>query len=151
MKASSRTPEGVPYRCPVCGKRVVIERSDPPGDACCPHCGRLLWPCDTEGDETIIVRWPEGRTLFLEDENDLANLVATSQGEGALAERASSDLVLDFSRVAFLSSGALGKLVTLDRKTRAAGGSLKLRNVRPELLDVFHVTKLDRLFQIEPS
>ena len=43
MEPSSRTPEGWPNRCPVCGMDVCIEPSVPPGDAPCPHCGHLLW------------------------------------------------------------------------------------------------------------
>ena len=43
MEPSSRTPEGEPNRCPVCGKALQIEPSRPPGDAPCPHCGTLLW------------------------------------------------------------------------------------------------------------
>jgi hypothetical protein len=43
MEPSTRTPEGVPNRCPVCGKGLQIEPSHPPGDAPCPHCGCLLW------------------------------------------------------------------------------------------------------------
>jgi len=43
MKPSSRTPEGEPNRCPVCGHEVRIEPSYPPGDAPCPCCGHLLW------------------------------------------------------------------------------------------------------------
>jgi acyl carrier protein len=40
---SSRTPEGTPNRCPLCGASVCIEPSSPPGDAPCPACGTLLW------------------------------------------------------------------------------------------------------------
>jgi len=40
---SSRTPEGQPIRCPLCGKQVVIEPSAMFGDATCPDCGHLLW------------------------------------------------------------------------------------------------------------
>lgn len=40
---SSRTPEGQPNVCPVCGKYVQVESSLPAGDAPCPHCGSLLW------------------------------------------------------------------------------------------------------------
>lgn len=40
---SSRTPEGQPNRCPVCGGEVCIEPSAPHGDAPCPKCGVLLW------------------------------------------------------------------------------------------------------------
>ncbi len=43
MEPSSRTPEGEPNRCPVCGHSTQIETSRPPGDAPCPHCGHLLW------------------------------------------------------------------------------------------------------------
>jgi uncharacterized Zn finger protein (UPF0148 family) len=43
MEPSTRTPEGEPNRCPVCGKPLQIEPSRPPGDAPCPHCGHLLW------------------------------------------------------------------------------------------------------------
>jgi acyl carrier protein len=40
---SSRTPEGVPNRCPICAAVVRIEPSQAPGDAPCPACGHLLW------------------------------------------------------------------------------------------------------------
>ena len=43
MTISSRTPEGIPQRCPVCGESTAIEPSSPTGDACCPACGHLLW------------------------------------------------------------------------------------------------------------
>jgi len=40
---STRTPEGTPNRCPVCGHAFRIEPSRPFGDAPCPACGTLLW------------------------------------------------------------------------------------------------------------
>lgn len=43
MTVSSRTPEGEPNRCVVCGHRTAIDPSRPPGDAPCPACGSLLW------------------------------------------------------------------------------------------------------------
>jgi len=43
MEPSSRTPEGLPNRCPICGKEIAIDPSMPAGDAPCPHCGHLLW------------------------------------------------------------------------------------------------------------
>src|SRR5262249_11908288 len=39
----SRTPEGLPARCPICGNAFVLEASMPTGDAPCPSCGHLLW------------------------------------------------------------------------------------------------------------
>jgi acyl carrier protein len=43
MVVSSRTPEGTPHHCPVCGKKSAVEPSYPGGDSCCPNCGQLLW------------------------------------------------------------------------------------------------------------
>ncbi len=40
---SSRTPEGEPNRCPLCGASICLEPSQPAGDAPCPNCGVLLW------------------------------------------------------------------------------------------------------------
>jgi hypothetical protein len=41
---SSRTPEGDPNRCPVCGQDTRLEPSTVPiRDAPCPHCGCFLW------------------------------------------------------------------------------------------------------------
>ncbi|MEN6407100.1 MAG: STAS domain-containing protein [Thermoguttaceae bacterium] len=58
-------------------------------------------------------------------------------------------LLLNFSSVEFLSSAALGKLITLDKKMKAHGGALKLSNIRPEIYEVFAITKLNRLFDIQ--
>jgi len=53
MKPSSRTPEGTPNRCPICGKSVRIEPSSfPTHDAPCPQCGHLLWFGDAS-DELV--------------------------------------------------------------------------------------------------
>jgi anti-sigma B factor antagonist len=60
-------------------------------------------------------------------------------------------ILLSFSVVEFLSSAALGKLITLDKKVKAHGGKLKLSNIRPEIYEVFAITKLNRLFDIRKS
>ena len=58
-------------------------------------------------------------------------------------------LLLNFAEVDFLSSAALGKLITLDKKVKARGATLKLSNIRPEIYEVFAITKLNRLFDIK--
>jgi anti-anti-sigma factor len=67
-----------------------------------------------------------------------------------LAESADrGKVVLNFSDVEFLSSAALGKLITLDKKVKGKSGSLKLSNIRPEIYQVFAITKLNKLFDIK--
>jgi acyl carrier protein len=54
MTISSRTPEGLPNRCPVCGNAVCIEPSAPLGDAPCPACGTLLWFLQTDAGLRLV-------------------------------------------------------------------------------------------------
>ena len=42
MTIASRTPEGSPERCPICGQPDMLERSDPTGEFVCPSCGHLF-------------------------------------------------------------------------------------------------------------
>lgn len=56
-------------------------------------------------------------------------------------------LVLDFADVRFLSSQALGVLLTLRRKGDKHGARIVLSAIRPELARVFKITNLDKLFE----
>ena len=60
-------------------------------------------------------------------------------------------VLLDFSNVEYLSSAALGKLIVMDKKLKAAQGQLSMCAVRAEILEVFKITKLDKLFTIYDS
>ena len=60
-------------------------------------------------------------------------------------------ILLDFSNVEYLSSAALGKLIVMDKKVKAAQGQLKMCSVRPDILGVFRITRLDKLFAIFDS
>ena len=57
-------------------------------------------------------------------------------------------LVLDFSNVDYLSSALIGKLLSLNVKVEARDGNVKLCGIRPEVSDLFHACKLDRVFPI---
>ena len=58
-------------------------------------------------------------------------------------------LLLNFGNVEYLSSAALGKLITLNKKLQAAGGRLILCNIDPQIYEVFEITKLDKFFNIQ--
>ncbi len=60
-------------------------------------------------------------------------------------------LVLNFSNVEFLSSAALGKLITFEKKSKRQDAELILTNISPEIFQVFAITNLDKLFQIKDS
>jgi anti-sigma B factor antagonist len=58
-------------------------------------------------------------------------------------------VLLDFANVEFLNSTVLGKLITLHKKLRSADGELKLCSLQQQILDIFAITRLDRVFDIQ--
>jgi anti-sigma B factor antagonist len=58
-------------------------------------------------------------------------------------------LVLDFCNIRLLSSSALGFLVKLQKKIGEKKAKLQLHNINSEILKVFKITKLDKLFVIK--
>jgi len=139
MVISSRTPEGQPNRCPVCGDFLKIEPSDPAGDAPCPRCGHLLWfTWEDLGDVQVIK--PTGKLLDPESLDRLFESVAIRPG---------MRIVFDFSDVQYLSSAVLGRLINLKKKVAAVRGRVELRNIHPDLREVFRLCRLDQVFDIE--
>ena len=58
-------------------------------------------------------------------------------------------LLLDFGSVEYLSSPILGELITLNKQVNAAGGRLVFCNIDPQIYEVFEITKLNKLFNIQ--
>ena len=57
-------------------------------------------------------------------------------------------ILLNFGNVEYLSSAALGKLITLNKKLQNVGGRLILCNIDSTIYEVFEITKLNKLFSI---
>src|SRR5262249_19154687 len=67
---------------------------------------------------------------------------------GLVEEVGRRKILLNFHNVEYLSSAALGKLITLNKKLQSAGGKLVLCEIDPQIYEVFEITKLDRFFEI---
>ncbi|MDX1962919.1 MAG: STAS domain-containing protein [Pirellulales bacterium] len=95
-------------------------------------------------EEVTVVRFLDRKIL------DELNIQELGQELFHLVEQEKkTKLVLNFFNVEFLSSAALGKLITLERKIKANSGKIKLSNIRTEILEVFAITKLNKLFDIK--
>lgn len=62
-----------------------------------------------------------------------------------------SKLVVNFANVEFLSSAALGKLITFEKLAKRNNAQLMLTNIAPEIFQVFAITNLDKLFKIKDT
>ncbi len=60
-------------------------------------------------------------------------------------------LIVDFDGVEYLSSTALGKLITLKKRVEAVNGKLRLAAIKPEIMEVFKITRLDTIFEIKKN
>jgi anti-sigma B factor antagonist len=58
-------------------------------------------------------------------------------------------LLLNFRGVSFMSSAMITKLVMLNKACKAQSVALKFCEVSPNVLEVFKITKLNKLFDIQ--
>jgi anti-anti-sigma factor len=139
MVISSRTPEGQANRCIVCGSEVKIQPSDPACDAPCPRCGHLLWfTWEDLGDVDVI-----------KPTEDLLTREALDAFLDSVALRPGIHLILDLENVQFLASAALGRLISVKKRVDAVGGRFSIRHVHPDLMEVFRITRLEHVFEME--
>lgn len=55
-------------------------------------------------------------------------------------------ILLDFSQVKFLSSMMLGVLIRLQKRAAGINGRIAIYGLRPDLMKIFQITRLDKLF-----
>jgi anti-anti-sigma factor len=60
-------------------------------------------------------------------------------------------LILDFAKVQFLASAAVGVVINLQKKVAAARGKLVICALRRELTRVFQIMNLEKLFTFCPN
>jgi anti-sigma B factor antagonist len=58
------------------------------------------------------------------------------------------NLVISFGNVKFLTSAALGLLIRVSKKVYESDGQMKLCCVDPKILEIFKITRLDKVFDI---
>ena len=71
--------------------------------------------------------------------------------QAAIPEATNKKLVLNFRGVTFMSSAMITKLLMLHKACRAQGVELKFCEVSQNVLEVFRITKLTKLFDIHDS
>ena len=100
------------------------------------------------GKHTVI----EFQTPSLMNPQDLERI--GSQLFAMVDEEKRTHLVLDFAKVKYLSSQAIGIILTLNKKLSGGtggGDSLVLCGVGPQLMQLLKITRLDRILTIKNS
>lgn len=96
-------------------------------------------------DVCTTITFTNGRIF---DEMSISNLGLELLAIGDSAPE-NSKVILDFSNVDYLSSAALGKIISMNKKLKEKGTSLVLRKMNENIHEIFVITRLDKFFKIE--
>ena len=97
----------------------------------------------TQQKDIRIVEFTNNRILDEANISDIGNSLTA-----LIDEKNNPKLLLDFATVDHLSSAALGMLINANKKIREKNGQLRLANIKPQIFEVFVITKLNKLFRI---
>ncbi len=96
--------------------------------------------------KVLVIRYTQPRML---DETAIGNV---DREVNALIDKTEDpNVVLDFSQVSFMSSAMLGKLVKLNKKCKEYKVKLAMCGIRKDIMEVFKMTRLNKVFNIQPD
>jgi len=107
----TRTPDGDPHQCSVCGGTVTIEPSSA-GDAPCPHCGCLLWFPGGAGD-AAFPRFTVSNAAIRGKEQAIAVVLDRLAADGILSAAHQPEVLAAILKREQLGSTAIGRGVAL--------------------------------------
>lgn len=106
-------------------------------------------------DQALLTVQPHAEALWAVVQrprlDDLAAADLNAQVLACAEQRPGLPVVLDLSAVEYVPSLGLGSLVTLLRALRQQSRRFILVGLRPEVRGTLTVTRLDKLFEIQPT
>ena len=66
-----------------------------------------------------------------------------------LISQGSRNFTMDFSNCDFIDSSGLGVLVSIYKRCAEKGGAVRILHVKPPVMKVFQLTRLDKVFDIQ--
>ncbi|MEL6895165.1 MAG: STAS domain-containing protein [Planctomycetota bacterium] len=95
-------------------------------------------------DEVAIVYFADGKILDSQRIEQVGKELL-----GAVPQAIHKKMLVNFRGVSFMSSAMITKLVMLNKTCKAQGVKLKFAEVSPNVMEVFKITKLNKLFDIQ--
>jgi len=87
--------------------------------------------------------------VSLSGEFDIFNAANLKSELNSIVEQKNANLILDCSELAYMDSTAIGSLVSVLKNVKAYGGAISLNGLKPNLLKLFRITNLNKVFEIE--
>jgi anti-sigma B factor antagonist len=100
-----------------------------------------------EIEDVLVVYFTDAKIL---DEARIAQ-IGKELMDMATSAATNKKMVLNFQGVQFMSSAMIGKLVLLNKKAKTDGVDLKFCAISANVLEVFKITRLNKVFEIFPD
>lgn len=89
------------------------------------------------------------RVLFIEEERiDAHNSGELKDAILHIIEQGDTAIIVQLAKVRFIDSSGLGALLSGYKNATAKSGKLVLANLQPQVLSMFELTRLNRVFEI---
>jgi anti-anti-sigma factor len=98
----------------------------------------------TQSDDVLVVYFEESKFL----DTETIERVGRELLDSTLAAAADKKMVLSFRNVRFMSSSMINKILSLHKLCKKDGIDLRLCSMSDDILQVFKITRLDRLLNI---
>ena len=98
----------------------------------------------TDQGEVLVVSFQAGSLI----DQVMIEQIGKELLDAALEASGNRMLLVNFHGVKFMSSSMLGQLMPLYKRCKADKVKLKFCNISPNLMEVFQITKLNKLFDI---
>jgi anti-sigma B factor antagonist len=87
--------------------------------------------------------------LFIQEERiDAHNSSALKETILHLIEQGETNIIVQLEQVRFIDSSGLGALLSGHKNAAAKSGKLAITNMQQQVLSMFELTRLDRVFEI---
>jgi anti-anti-sigma factor len=97
-----------------------------------------------EVEEVLVVSFTDAKIL---DEARI-QLIGQELMNAAASAGQKKKMLLNFQGVQFMSSAMIGKLVLLNKKCKTEEVVLKMSTISPNVMEVFKITRLNKVFEI---
>lgn len=98
-----------------------------------------------DGTDKSAVIEIDDEVVGLNQFNTLNDLVVNEMKDGI------KSFTFDLSKLNSINSSGLGILISCLKKVKDSGGSLRIDNVNEKILNIFKLTKLDNVFELNKS
>lgn len=97
-----------------------------------------------EIEDVLVVNFTEAKIL---DEAKIQQ-IGKELMDMAISAKENKKMVVNFQGVSFMSSAMIGKLVLLHKQCKTLDVALKLCEISNNVMEVFKITKLNKVFDI---